>query len=113
MRGGGGCVVGGRGIIAVLRRRATHRLAPVSILLLRMSGSRAQGGTTDEEQGKFGSFPGHRVFSVFAYRSNTRFGPVDWRCEFIPAAAACYRRRIKACESSGYRQGDPDEEFHT
>src|SRR6266481_877494 len=105
------------GIAAVLRRRATHRLAPVSILLLRMGcyewGSPAQGGTIDEEQGKFGSFPGFRVFSVFPYRCNTRFGSVDRRCEFIPAAAACYCKRIKACGSSGYRQGDPGKELHT
>src|SRR5258708_13040776 len=99
---------GGGEIVAVLRRMATHRLAPVSILLLRMGcyewGSLARGGTIDEEQGKFGSFPGFRVFSVFPYRCNTRFGSVDWRCEFIPPPPPCSSPRIKASASTASRQ---------
>src|ERR1700740_2388420 len=76
---------------------------------VRNKGIPAQEGTIYEEQVRLGTLPGFRNFS---FRSNTRFGSVDWRCEFAARAAARYCGRS---EDSGARecgQGDSNEGFH-
>src|SRR5579859_3547955 len=113
MRWGGGCVVWGAGESQALRSGATRWLAEVSILLLRIIGNPARGGTIDEEQGNFGNLPRFGVYSDFPFRCHPHFGAVDWRCEFAPATGGWQRDRGKAGGARGCRQGDSDEEFHT
>src|ERR1700722_183639 len=75
-------------------------------------GSTACGGVFDEQQGKFGNVPVFRVYTFIPFPGNPRFGPIYWRRGRDPIPTACCQNRSKTGGARGWRQGDPDEEFH-
>src|SRR5580765_3440787 len=96
MRGGVGSVVWTQGL-----RRATRRLAQVSVLLLRMRGIPARGGTIHENHALFWNLNGVRVYSDFPLHPKLHFGSVGRRSKFPTSGAAGRLYRCKTGDVPG------------